>query len=242
MTDYLSSKILKQISREQLLGKYPVVILSYFVMQMIAYLVLNFSPSASQSTGAFIVYYAIYFIVLLINSIFLVGQDYLYLHIARENTCSVKDMWYGFKNYPDKAIGIQFVLLVLDIAFGIPFSIFLYLYFSTNQMLYIIPCLLGFIFFLAAGIFVRLMFSQAFYLLIDRPETGCKDLLIQSARMMNGYKARLFYINVSFIGMYLLVLMTMGLGILWVYPYISMVRANFYQTLTKELEKQNEPV
>ena len=242
MTDYLSSKILKQISREQLLGKYPVAILSYFLMQIIAFLVLNFASSASLSVGGLIVYYAICFIVLLINAIFKVGQDYFYLHITRENTCSLSDMWYGFKNFPDKAIGIQFVFLVLYIAFGIPFSVLLYLLLSANRRLYLIPCLLGFLFFLAATIMVRLLFSQAFYLLIDEPSTSCRELLRQSAQMMNGYKVRLFYINISFIGMYLLVIVTMGLGILWVYPYVSMVRANFYQNLKGELNKKSEPV
>ncbi|MBR1693321.1 MAG: DUF975 family protein [Lachnospiraceae bacterium] len=232
MTEFLSSKTLKQISREQLLGKYSVTALAYFLMQMILYLVLSLASSqTSDSVAALIVYYAIYFIVVLIQAIFIVGQNYLYLHIARENTCSFQDMWFGFKNYPDKAIGIQFFCTLLYIVFGLPFGILLYLYLSTKQTAYLLPGAVCFLFFAAASTFTGLLFSQALYLLIDRPQERCLELLKQSIRLMKGHKARLFYIQISFAGMYALVVLTMGIGMFWVYPYINMVRANFYKNL-----------
>ena len=241
MTDFLTSKILKQIAREQLLGKYPVTACSYFVMQTIPFSILYFA-SAQTSTGnaSLFIYYSIYFIVLLLNAILLVGQDYMYLRIARTNECLISDIWYGIKNVPDKAIGIQFVRILLYLCCAVPLYILLYLMRSTGSRLYLVPCLLALVFFLAGYSWFSLLFSQAFYLLIDHPQEKCIPLMRQSIDLMKGHKRRLFSIWISFCGMYLLVLIIMGLGILWVHPYFQMVRANFYHYLVKKANKRKE--
>lgn len=240
MIDFLAPKLLKQMAREQLLGKYPVTVLSYFIMQMIPFCILYFASGQTSATGAAIfVYYAIYFIVLLLNAILIVGQNYLYLRIVRKNTCALGDMWYGFKNFPDKAITIQFVCLLLYGCCGIPFYILLYLQRTTGSSAYIIPCILAFVCFLAVYVWLSLIFSQALYSLIDYPDESSMALLRRSIQLMRGHKKRLLYIWVSFAGMYLLVILTMGFAIFWVQSYTQMVRANFYNNLNR-LSQINE--
>ena len=240
MTDSFSPQTLKQIAREQLLGKYPIVILSYLIMQFITFFIMNFASSTPLSTGGVFVYYGIYFIVLLLNGIFIAGQHYLYLRIARNEECALGDMWYGFKNTPDKAIAIQFVLAVISIVCGIPFYLFLYRMLQSHHMSLLLPCILTGLFYFAVILYVDLLFSQTFYLLIDRPQAGVKDLFTESMRIMSGHKLQLFVVRLSFIGMYLLVILTFGLGIFWIYPYVSAANANFYQKLRLENNK-DEP-
>ena len=43
---------------------------------------------------------------------------------------------------------------------------------------------------------------------------------------MQGNKGRLFYLQLSFIGMYLLALFSLGLAMFWVYPYTRMTFAD----------------
>jgi uncharacterized membrane protein len=49
--------------------------------------------------------------------------------------------------------------------------------------------------------------------------------------MMNGYKGKLFGLYVSFIGWFLLSMLTLGIGLFWVGPYMSLSVANFYEDI-----------
>lgn len=55
--------------------------------------------------------------------------------------------------------------------------------------------------------------------------------ITQSRRLMDGYKAKLFWLEFSFIGWYILVILTLGIAWFWVMPYVNMTRAVFYDKL-----------
>ena len=48
---------------------------------------------------------------------------------------------------------------------------------------------------------------------------------------MDGHKGRLFWLDLTFIGWYFLVALTLGIAYLWVAPYISATKAAFYEDL-----------
>jgi uncharacterized membrane protein len=52
--------------------------------------------------------------------------------------------------------------------------------------------------------------------------------LATSKKMMDGYKADLFFLQLSFIGWYLLCLLTVGIGYLWLMPWVHVSTAKFY--------------
>jgi len=85
------------------------------------------------------------------------------------------------------------------------------------------------------GIVAAYSYRMSLYLLIDNPEIGVSEALRKSKEMMNGYKARLFYLDLSFIGWALLCVLTFGIGILWLYPYMLTSQAIFYEELRKDL-------
>ena len=61
--------------------------------------------------------------------------------------------------------------------------------------------------------------------------------------MMRGYKGKLFLLDLSFIGWYILGALCFGIGILFVAPYVTLARTNFYFSLKQELNnKQIETV
>ena len=241
--NFLSSKKLKQRSRGQLLGKYKTTVLSYLFIQSTLFVILQFAATNTANTAAgMILYFAIYFIVTLFSGIFTFGQCHLYLRIAREDTCSLNDTWYGFKNYPDKAIGIQCILCIIGLFSGIPFFVCYNLFLTTKDTLYIIPFILTLILFAILTTFFYLMFSQSFYLLRDHPDWKVGKILKESTRLMKGHKLRLLYLNVSFLGLQFLGILTMGIGLLWVTPYMYMAKTNFYENLTGKLEHESSSV
>ena len=52
--------------------------------------------------------------------------------------------------------------------------------------------------------------------------------------MMKGHKFDLFYLYLSFIGWFILSILTCGVGFIWLIPYVQMSVAAFYEDLKSE--------
>ncbi len=80
-------------------------------------------------------------------------------------------------------------------------------YFKKTFFLYIlmnIKIALWTLLFVIPGIIASFRYSQAFYVMIDHPEYSANQCLEESKRLMMGNKGSLFYLNLTFIGWYLL--------------------------------------
>ena len=87
------------------------------------------------------------------------------------------------------------------------------------------------------GIVKALAYSMTFYIMYDNPGIDPLEAIKRSRIMMKGYKFKLFLLYLSFIGWALLCLLTFFIGCLWLYPYINLSVANFYENLKKNQEK-----
>ena len=72
--------------------------------------------------------------------------------------------------------------------------------------------------------------------MIDNDNLSALEALQKSARLMKGHKGRLFYIDISFLGLMILSIFSCYIGMLWIYPYIIMTEAFFYLDVTGELD------
>ena len=84
------------------------------------------------------------------------------------------------------------------------------------------------------GIIAAYSYRMVFYLLIDNPEIGVSEALRKSKEMMYGYKSKLFCLDLSFIGWWFLCILTFGIGILWLSPYMLTSQTIFYEELHNE--------
>lgn len=97
--------------------------------------------------------------------------------------------------------------------------------------------------FLIPGIVKSYSYSMAYYIQQDDPSKDWRTALNESRAMMRGYKGKLFLLDLSFIGWYILGVLCFGIGILFVAPYVTMARTNFYFSLKGELNNnQTETV
>ena len=80
------------------------------------------------------------------------------------------------------------------------------------------------------------------YLLHDYPELSPREAMKISREMMRGQKWNLFVLDFTFIGWILLSILTLGLGVLFVQPYMLTARAAFYEDLKakKLIEETDE--
>ena len=87
--------------------------------------------------------------------------------------------------------------------------------------------------FIIPGIVKSYSYSQAIYLAYDHPDWDWKQCIDESRRIMNGYKWKLFVLDLSFIGWYIVGMLACGIGVLWVDPYHQAARTEFYEELTR---------
>lgn len=88
-------------------------------------------------------------------------------------------------------------------------------------------CLLLFI----PGIIKSYSYCFAPYISIDNDELTAEECINESMKLTNGYKMKLFLLDLSFIGWYLLCIVTLGIAILWVVPYHEAARIALYEDI-----------
>lgn len=84
------------------------------------------------------------------------------------------------------------------------------------------------------GIIKAYSYSMTYYVLEDNPELSGDKAIEESMRMMSGHKWELFWLHLSFIGWLLLSILTLGIGILWLIPYMNTAQAAFYENLKSQ--------
>ena len=88
------------------------------------------------------------------------------------------------------------------------------------------------------GVVAFYSYRLAFFLKADHPEWSAWKVLAESKRMMYRSKLRLAYLDATFIGWWLLVLVTFGLAIFLVAPYATVSYAAFYEDILDREEAQ----
>lgn len=134
------------------------------------------------------------------------GVALVFISFARgKDSVDIRDLFKGFTD------GGFVRLLIL----GLMYELFSFLW----GLLFVIP-----------GIVKRhYSYTLSFVLAIDHPDWEWKQCIDESRRLMNGYKWKLFLLDLSFIGWYIVGMLACGVGVWWVFPYHEMARAEFYQ-------------
>lgn len=134
--------------------------------------------------------------------------------LTRENQPSFNALFSQFKNFGN--------------AFGLNFMINLFTALWT--LLFIIP-----------GIIAAYRYALAPYLMVENPDIGVMEAIRQSKELMKGKKWRLFCLHFSFIGWILLSLLTLGVGLLWVNPYMQAATTAFYLDVIGQRDRMPAP-
>ena len=103
----------------------------------------------------------------------------------------------------------------------------------TTTLLYYVYVFLWSLLLLIPGCIKSYSYAMTPYILKDNPEMKNNAAIEESMRMMDGHKLELFLLDLSFIGWVILSILTCGIGLLWLIPYINMAHVNFYEDLKK---------
>ena len=135
-----------------------------------------------------------------------VGLAIFSLNISRNEDARFEQIFQGFNNFAT-SLGAYFLMVIFILLWS---------------LLLIIP-----------GIIAALSYSMTFYILADDRSIGAMDAIDKSRKMMDGNKWQYFRLGLRFLGWALLCILTLGIGFLWLFPYIQISMAKFYDDIKK---------
>ena len=136
-----------------------------------------------------------------------VGMVMIYLDVTYGDNIDLAKLFKGF-NMMGKSIAL-FLLMI----------IFIWLW----SLLLIIP-----------GIIKSYSYSMAFYILAENPDMTAREALNESKLIMDGHKWELFVLQLSFILWILLCVVTCGIAMIYVLPYMQLTYTNFYHNIKRQ--------
>lgn len=127
-----------------------------------------------------------------------------FLDVARGGGVNIGTLFEGFKDFARIAVT----------------GLLRYVYTVLWMLLLIVP-----------GIIKSYSYSMTDYIMRDDPDIKNNAAIEKSMKMMEGNKMRLFMLDLSFIGWGILSILTLGIGFLFLVPYVSTAHAHFYEDL-----------
>lgn len=230
---YQTSAQLKTKARNQLTGKYGGAIVMLLIIDaislMTSFIVSLFIPTGSLA--AYLIRLAITFIASAFIGVFQIGVTLYFLKLACGQPVTLQDIAYGFKNNPEKSLVLSLIMTAISYVFQLSSDIPLEMYLNTMDIGYLFTGFPIMLVVMVVYIYVSLLVSQVYYLLLDFPNYSVKELFSKSLQLMKGNMWRLFHLEFSFIPLILLSFLTCGIGLLWLMPYMHMASTNFYLDL-----------
>lgn len=104
------------------------------------------------------------------------------------------------------------------------------------KIIYFFALSLGYILFIIPGIIVRYSYSMVPYILEERPDFSAREAFRASKQIMKKHKWELFCLRFSFVGWYILGILTLGIGFIFINPYRYTAEAAFYNEISGRAE------
>lgn len=174
----------------------------------------------------------------IISFLLTVGASWTFLALVRGEKATFSTLFDGFRSFfPVILTGIvQVLVVVLAMLPGTALLFALYGILPYQEIQYaelegIVGgfLLITFFLILLPSLFIGLKTSMTVFLLRDHPELRGWKAVKASWRMMKGKVWKLLVLELSFFGWIVLAILTFGIGMLWLIPYMTAATAAFYE-------------
>lgn len=246
MRQYEKNYTLRDMAKDALCGSYGTVLLGQFLFGLIVlgvlflcsfpYLLSSmaalYSPSAGTDTFALCALRAGTVLARLLNGFLHFGTSLLCLKLACSRQADWQDVFSGFRreNLP-RAFALTAIRLLWNtVCLGVG-EYFSSVYLRTQDERYLLYTLAAYGIGCCIYIPIALALDLSYFVMLDFPEKKTTALLKSSFRLIRGNRMRLFRLELSFLPLQLLALLTFGIGNLWLSPYMHMTYTLFYLDL-----------
>ena len=237
---YMTSSELKSQAKNLLEGRYGYAMLILFLGNMVtmalsmavnsvlgvSQVILTLSPlprmliSLLSHSG-----------ISLFTNILSAGYALFFLNMACRRSYDIGNLFYGYKWQFRKCLSLSGVFVLVNLVTLLPYNICFGMFLQTRSTGWLMGALLASSAAMIISTLFLLVFSQCYYLMLDFPQNPGGKTLSLCWRMMKGHKRRLFRLELSFLPLMLLCVLSFGIGFLWLNPYMQMTYTCFFLDL-----------
>ncbi len=245
----LSASEIRKQARTNLQGKWSTAILISLI-----YIAISFAISSASN---FVPFLGLALVIVTVPLQY--GLIYSFIKIYRNEEYSYGDLFTSaFNNFAMvwKVVGNQLLKLIVPIILvvvsvfvliaGIVFTAIASNVSSDSANIFtILACIflfIGYIGYIASLIYLfikDLLYVLSYYIMYDNPNMTAKEVVEESEQIMKGQRGKYFSLELSFIGWVLLAMLTFGIGIIFLMPYMQISIAIFYEDRTGKLNEAN---
>lgn len=247
---------LKNAAKDKLDGRYSgaisIFLLSALINNLAASLIdsiggttLNSIAGASGSMTAYYIVTAVFHVILvtadIICAVMNAGITLYFLNLACGQPAAFSNLFYGFRNDSKKSLIIAGAMVLCQVVCLGPFQYMIQNLIQTRNTSWLYYALPALVIGLCVYIPISLSISLSFYLMLDFPQYSAKDILSLCRRTMRGQRCRLFLLELSFLPLMLLCVLSFGIGLLWLQPYMQMTYTCFFLDLMNPGKPASSP-
>lgn len=251
MKQYKKSFELKNTAKDKLEGKYSgsilIILLSALISGMVRLsinsvcsttmnTVYAMTGSAGAATAISFLFDALLLGAGIILGVMNAGITLYFLNLACGQPAAIRDLFYGFKTDSRQFLVISTAMMLCQAVCLWPGQYLGQNFLTTQDVKWLLYALAA----VAVGccfyVPVSLGIAMSFYLMLDFPQKSGKDTLTLCWRIMKGQRKRLFALELGFLPLMLLCILSFGIGFLWLEPYMQMTYTCFFLDLMNPRE------
>ena len=180
-------------------------------------------------------------VMFVISSVVGVGYSKFNLELVDKKSPSISNLFSYFPHWQTVAL-TEFLKGIYVFLWSLPFiitgiiALVALTYLIKDIYIFLWPLLF------IPGIIASYSYMMTPYILADNPELSASEAIKISKQMMRGNRWRLFCLKISFFGWSILCILTLGIGFLWLTPYMNAAIAEFYREISGTRHEFNENV
>ena len=233
-------KELKRLARINMQGNYMELIRAFVFCDIIVSLVelpFLFTKDDALLSTSNLTYYIAMILIEIASVVLTAGQFRLHLDMARTGKVHPAELFLPLKYHSNRFIFTQLILFGISALCMIPMGgAIAIVMFVEDIKLYIVALLLALLTCILMA-YVILTFDLVYFVMNDHEELSMMDALKYTKNLVTTHRKRYLYMQLSFLGMMLLVILSMGIAQFWVHPYMVQTITLFYLDIKGELDE-----
>ncbi len=223
-------------ARRMLMGEHSsfgLMALIFLLIRLISGIVPSFIFSDITAPVQFISAFLLSYLLKVLADMFGVGLSKIAYNISTQRELSPSDIFYAFFNQSDQFLKIKLLFAGIQTILGIPVTLLPVISekYNFSTPLYYAILLGGSFLSIFISFLITIRLSYSIYILFDDKSLTAMKALKESIRLTKGYYGRIFLLQLSFIGMHLLSILSLALGYTLTLPYIKTSEAILYNEL-----------
>ena len=254
---YKTRKQLKKTALNALSGKWglatPMALVMFFVSVSLSY-------NGNSAFGITILPILSTLLTIILNVGFY--SFMLKLLCGQKDHVNFQDLFYGFKCHPGKAlllyllttlymlpgtliyiIGICIFIFVIYASAGVSMELMMTGSVPVNYTLMLavlVMVIVMTLLYMLYAFYIDSTYALVYFLLLDYPDLSVTEIWKRSAQLMKGNRLRYIGLQLSFIPWILLCVCSLGIGMLWVTPYMTAAVSAFYLDLVQNQQTRKQ--